>query len=74
MLLWFGCICKFLNRKKINGWFLEFIVNYMFKFFFCLFFLKNKVNIENLLKKIFGEKFWMKWEKFFLYLSLIIIN
>lgn len=46
----------------------------MFKFFFCLFFLKNKVNIENLLKKIFGEKIWMKWEKFFLYLSFIIIN
>lgn len=65
MLLWFGCICKFLNRKKINGWFLEFIVNYMFKFFFCLFFLKNKVNIENLKKKFLGKIFGWNGKNFF---------
>lgn len=27
----------------------------MFKFFFCLFFLKNKVNIENLKKNFWGK-------------------
>lgn len=67
-------IRKLLNRKKINGRLLELIANHMLKFSLRLPFLKNKVNIENLLKKTFGEKTWMKWEKPSSYLSLIITN
>lgn len=69
-----GCIRKLLNRKKINGRLLELIANHMLKFSLRLPFLKNKVNIENLFKKTFGEKTWMKWEKPSSYLSLIITN
>lgn len=69
-----GCIRKLLNRKKINGRLLELIANHMLKFSLRLPFLKNKVNIENLFKKTFGEKTWMKWEKPSSYLQINLLR
>lgn len=49
-------IHKLLNKKKINNQLLKLITNHILKFSLHLPFLKNKINIKNLLKKTFKKK------------------